>query len=129
MNTREELIEKKNKLREDIHAIEDMINKLDYESRLSYAKSIVGKYYKELDVSDGFHYYVYVHGLNLNTLELHAIEIDYCDIDINWFYIQHKSHFEVQDHSCNIEYEEVTKEEFIKHYNTVMNNINTLVKL
>lgn len=134
--SREELVEKLNTLRDELSEVRSKIENLDSGDKIEKLSQYVGKCFKTREESEFINCcYVYEINRSENTnICLSAINVFHYD-DKNYFGVKHDDMFlyEVLNNNASIswlydnnetsEFIEITKEEFDKHSDLVMNLI------
>lgn len=133
---REKLRKEFVKARERLNELRKQLDAFDYDKKLNKIKRYVGKCYKEV----GKEKYarknincVFIYEVEEKNCGLEAIQVDYWE-DSNTFFDIRNHHFyntpddENKDTDFSNNWEEISKEEFMKHYEKVMKRINLVVK-
>lgn len=126
-NIREKLVKQLFSLREQQDNIREKINELDYTERIQEASKFIGRCFIEKEPHDETYVNcLYVYDVDKEDCRENALRILYYKNARNHFQIEHYYHF---DNNEKGEYSEITKEEFMNHYNQVQKLIsNTLNK-
>ena len=121
---REELVDKLNAIRKQENEIRKQLNELDYEKNLNNLRKYEGKYYKELDNYESSVSCLFVYGIDENC-RLMALNISYWkDNEKSFFEISYYSHFNIEDDEVKCRWIEITKEEYMEHYQEVVKRIS-----
>lgn len=122
--TREELSKKLFSLRKEIGEVREKLDSFDYEERLSKVNKLLGKCFIESDsnIHDGKYITcLYIYNVEKDSCSPESIRIVYyTDSDIH-FQIEYYYHFDIDEDN---NYSEITKEEFMVHYNEVQKRIS-----
>ena len=121
-NSREKLVEQLNSLRLQQSEVREKLDKLDYTERIQEASKFIGKCFIEKEPHDETYVNcLYVYGVDKEDCREDALRILYYKNARNYFQIDHYYQF---DNNEKGEYSEITKEEFMNHYNEVQKIIS-----
>ena len=126
---KDELIEMLHKSMAKSDGLRQQIYKLEYDEK--YAKKLkhVGNYYKRVDKLT--HDYIncfYVYGVNEDNCDLKTLSIFYyLDKDTHYTIDQHSYFNPDEDDELFGKVKKISKKEFMKHYNKVLEIINNIV--
>lgn len=126
---KEELIKKQIPLLEELNKIDKLIEETNYEERYANAKQYEGRYFKELHNHDKKSILcLYVYATDKIKCEPMALAVSYwTNNDISYFNIDFYSHFYPKYWEEEEKWEEISKEEFISHYNEVQKRITNII--
>jgi len=127
--SREELVELLVKNQNESQAIRNAVDEIDYDKKYAEQSKFVGNYYKEINKHNNSSiicYYVY--GINKDNCDLKTLEISYYLKDDLYYSIEYRSFFDPNNKdSIMSKVKKITKKEFEKHYNKVLEIINNNV--
>lgn len=127
---REELVKQLTALRKQEDEIRKQIEKYDYDNKFSKVKVYLGKYYKETGIhhDDENNRCLYVYDINKESCELQALSVHYWTDNDTYFGIEYYAHFNPERWDENDNWEEITKEEYLIHYNHVQEMVKNINK-
>lgn len=134
MNKREELQSKLQVLDEKRAKIYNEIKLLNYKSRLEDASKYLGKYYIEVDkYSNNYIRCIYVYSIDKENCCPISLEVSYWnDNSISYFTIASNTNFfpsKWEEFDGEDNWNEITRKDFMKHYNLVQKEISNSVNL
>jgi len=124
---REQLVDQLNNLSKQQKEIRDQIDKLDYDERLSQASQFLDKYFIEVDKNSDQVRCAYVYYVNLEDCQNQYLLITYYKDSETFFSIEWINNFTLLNYKDEISWSEISKEEFLIHYNNVQNKINKII--
>lgn len=128
MDNRQILVNELNEINKQAKKVREQIDALDYEERFNAANKFLGKFYKEISTNKNYIHCVHVYGINTKDCRNLSFTItNYLSDESDWFECNTNPYFKPDEDEFN-KWEEITKDEFMKHYNDVMIRINKVVK-
>jgi hypothetical protein len=120
---KDEVVVKLIELRAQEKELRKTLNQLEFKEKAEQAGQYVGKFY--IETRQGSIMCVNVYGVDPKTANLLSLMVRYYDDrEDSYFEIESISHFTPWDQDSQIfNWEETTKEEYLKHYNEVHRRI------
>jgi hypothetical protein len=126
-----DLIDKRSKLHDEITAINEEIARVTHDDRHTTNSAFIGKCYKSTDQYKESHRVYYIYALREGDCDFISIEVSYWENEFMHYYsIESKTYFDPtrdQRDSGADKYEEITMDEFKKHYFEVQRRNNKLI--
>lgn len=123
---REELVGKLTDLRNQEKEIRKELDKLDYEKRFEDSKKYLGKcYIEKTEIKSDYVHCIYVYSIDEDSCDLKSLCAHYYgDLDDTYFGIEYDSHFNPKKWKEEDKWIEITKDEFMEHYNVIQSRIS-----
>jgi len=113
---RKEIIEKIQKLKIEENVLREQLELLDLDEKTSKSKKLLGKCYQNNMLRSDYISCLFIYGYDIKTCEPLSLEISYYPETDTFFNIEYHC---VEYYTLVEDYIEITREEFMKHYNNV----------
>lgn len=132
--TREENIQKQQELEAELKLLRRDVQKMDYDKNYAESKKYVGRYFIEVENGhqNNWKRIIYVWGVDEKSAGLDSISFNYYEGQDDYFGIEDRSFFSPIPNPDDLyprKYEEITEEEFVRHYKELLARINKIITI
>lgn len=123
---REELVGKLIEIRNQEKEIRKELDKLDYEKRFEDSKKYLGKcYIEKTEIKSDYVRCIYVYSIDKDSCDTKSLCVHYYgDLNDSYFGIEYDSHFNPKKWGEEDKWIEITKDDFMEHYNVIQSRIS-----
>lgn len=114
-------------LRKQISETQKLLDSFEYEERISEAKKYIGRCFEEKNNHPNREYIrcLFVYGFDKESAENNSLLVSYWkEYESSYFTLEHYGHFNPKNWENEDEWQEITKEKFMEHYEQVQKRIS-----